>query len=661
MKIGKLKSRKRGAMIRSRVLILIAMCVVLSSFTSTSVRASNLEQNSGVHKEKILARRVSQQRSKKRGVQQDIDLLQMRLDAHNKMITDQSKRITDIAVTAKRYSLVTIILLFIIGISSWFVSGRKAEMSAKKWMDEHAVDLRKEIESLREALHHQSGKMQRDVDSATEETMHIIQESIAAGKKPDISDDARRVLQTESEYLKMVPENQYRAQDWAKLAFAAYAENKPSHSIEYFKSAVGAGDAGKSEQAEWLLSIASILDATKHHEEAIAIFDEVVRRFSEEKSLGEQVAKALVKKGVRLGQLQRSEEAIAVYNEVIGRFGSSDEIALQEQVAKTQFNKGVRLGQLQRHEEAIEVYNEVISRFGSSKDAVLQEQVEKALFNKGTILGELHRNEEAVAVYDELINRFGSSKETALQEKTAMALVNKGTTLGQLHRNEESIAVYDEVIKRFGSSKEAALQKQVAKALSNKEARTGQLQESQETNPVSDKEIKRSVSSNERGIQEQIEKALFNKGGKLEQTQRSEEAVPVSDEAINRFDSSMDAVLQEQAATALNSKGSRLLIKAKQNWDNETEREKLLRNALVCFDESLRRKNDYSISLGNKGYVLFLMNRTDDAKEALRTALQTGRENLRNAELENAALSTVPEDTAFRELMARLCDELNIH
>ena len=67
----------------------------------------------------------------------------------------------------------------------------------------------------------------------------------------------------------------------------------------------------------------------------IAVYEEVVRRFGEagEPALREQVAKALVNKGVRLGALNRSQEAIAVYEEVVWRFGEAGEPALRATVA----------------------------------------------------------------------------------------------------------------------------------------------------------------------------------------------------------------------------------------------------------------------------------------------------------------------------------------
>ncbi len=57
----------------------------------------------------------------------------------------------------------------------------------------------------------------------------------------------------------------------------------------------------------------------------MAAYDEVVRRIGEapEAPLREQVANALVNKGVRLRALDRREEAVAVYDEVVRRIGEA--------------------------------------------------------------------------------------------------------------------------------------------------------------------------------------------------------------------------------------------------------------------------------------------------------------------------------------------------
>ena len=57
---------------------------------------------------------------------------------------------------------------------------------------------------------------------------------------------------------------------------------------------------------------------------------------------------AQVNKGVRFGQLNRGEDAIAVYDEVVKRFGEATEPALREQVAKALTNRKALEGNLNK-------------------------------------------------------------------------------------------------------------------------------------------------------------------------------------------------------------------------------------------------------------------------------------------------------------------------
>lgn len=62
-------------------------------------------------------------------------------------------------------------------------------------------------------------------------------------------------------------------------------------------------------------------------------------------ALKEQVAKALLNKGVSLGALDRGVEAIAVYDDLVGRFGASDAAPLRDLVAKTRERRAASLGE----------------------------------------------------------------------------------------------------------------------------------------------------------------------------------------------------------------------------------------------------------------------------------------------------------------------------
>jgi len=215
---------------------------------------------------------------------------------------------------------------------------------------------------------------------------------------------------------------------------------------------------------------AYILANQKRDAEAIRRIHYVIQRFWESDLLRHQkiLAKAMYFRGLIFYASNEPEKEIKAYDELIKQFKDNNELAIQEYVAKALMNKGITLGQLDgRSEDAIKAYDELINQFKDNDELVIQEQVAKALLNKGVRLGQLDGSEDEILVYDELINQFKDSNELVIQEQVAKALVNKGVTLGQLERPEE-IKVYDEVIERFKGRGELALEVEVARALYNK-------------------------------------------------------------------------------------------------------------------------------------------------------------------------------------------------
>lgn len=134
-------------------------------------------------------------------------------------------------------------------------------------------------------------------------------------------------------------------------------------------------------------------------------------------------------KGTRLAALDRNDEAMAAYNEVIRRFGEATELSLREQAAKALINLGNTFGILTRGNEAINSFDEVVRRFGEAPELSLRELVAKALRYKGLALGTLNRRDEAIDVYDEVVRRFAGSTELLLREQVANALNSLGFQL----------------------------------------------------------------------------------------------------------------------------------------------------------------------------------------------------------------------------------------
>ena len=64
------------------------------------------------------------------------------------------------------------------------------------------------------------------------------------------------------------------------------------------------------------------------------------------------------------------QDAVAAWDEVIRRFGESEASADREQVSLALVNKGKALGRLGRAEEALAVLDDVVRRFGVNKGKV---------------------------------------------------------------------------------------------------------------------------------------------------------------------------------------------------------------------------------------------------------------------------------------------------
>ena len=80
---------------------------------------------------------------------------------------------------------------------------------------------------------------------------------------------------------------------------------------------------------------------------------------------------------------RRPGEAVAAYDQVLAWFGDAPELALREQVATALVNKGVRLGARSRSEDELAAYDQVLALFADAPELALREQVATALLRRG--------------------------------------------------------------------------------------------------------------------------------------------------------------------------------------------------------------------------------------------------------------------------------------
>ncbi len=314
-------------------------------------------------------------------------------------------------------------------------------------------------------------------------------------------------------------------------------------------------------------------------QDAVAAWDEVVRRFGKSDALAdlEQVSMALVNKGKALGNLGRAEEASAVWDDVVRRFGADDGEGHPLAVATALASKGVLLGNLDRHTEALTAWNEVVRRFGTSRVPALEMLVVNAMIGTTVALNALNRPQEALDACDEVLERVGNSDSSGVHGVVAVSMVARGHALIALNRVNEAIDTWGAVVQRFGTSDSLRIVEQVASALVNIGTalfKSGRLEEAL---TALDGVAESYKASDAPFFREVVARCFANRGNVLAALKRETEALSSWEEAIRGFEAvgSPDAAepycnaLMNRAAALHNAGRSE---EALQQWGDMVER-----------------------------------------------------------------------------------------
>jgi len=171
----------------------------------------------------------------------------------------------------------------------------------------------------------------------------------------------------------------------------------------------------------------------------------------------ERVAMAMVNKGLALAGGNAQKEAVAVFDEVIKRFGKDREPFFRQQVAEAMFNRAYTLDAMGRRDAAIDAYDQVVQRLNKAEEPELQEMLAMALLNKGYTLGELQRGREEQQAYSDLVKRFSATKDPDIQMLVAQAMYNKGLSLQGQNHGKAAAKAFQTVIDRFELSRNREL------------------------------------------------------------------------------------------------------------------------------------------------------------------------------------------------------------
>ena len=485
--------------------------------------------------------------------QKDIEAQGKRLDALDKRIDDQVSRVSDIGNAVDRFSVVTGWIAILItgvlalgGLLGYLSVTKKAreeaevvsETTSKKWFDDNHQKLSERIRDLENAVAQALEKIAHsvaDVEMHRQSAINTIQNGISSGtdSNPKLSPEDEEGLRASVKQLKDKPEANYSFDDWNTRAFAAYQAQQSEDAALFWKYAAEVPNAGAANTAQ-----------------------------------------ALFNRAVALSDLKRDEEAIALYDQLIAAYANDKAPTLRAWVARTILNKAVTLGQMGENDEAIALYDQLIAAYADDKTQAFREQVAKAMGNKAVRLGQMGKNDEEIALYDQLIAAYADDKATALCEPVARAMLNKAITIGKMGRNDEEIALYDQLIAAYA-------------------------------------------------------------------------------------DDTAPAII-EIVANAVNGAGFTRLMTAKQGWSNRDQALDALKRAEADLQTCLARRPHWGMALGNLAYVRWLLLHPAESETVFRAALKStddGGEQLYKATLDDIALHTIPEDTAFKAMVERLWQE----
>ena len=310
--------------------------------------------------------------------------------------------------------------------------------------------------------------------------------------------------------------------------------------------------------AQTLYHQAFALTDKGHAPEALAVWDELVRRFGDSDSQPEleYVAIALINKGVALGTMKRHNDALSAWQEVVNRFESSDGEVFHGAVARALVNRASMLGTLNFPEDAMAICNSALDRFTATDSPAVLAEVAAALYWKGMAFAQLNRPVEAFATWDEIVQRFGPSDEPAIHRQVASALLAKGELLSESNRLEDALDASDELVQRFASSDVTPVRDAVATALHNKGATLFELNRLEEALEAFDDVIQRFGSDDIPAVQDVVSKTLLSKGTLLAHMNRATEALGTWDQVVQRFETSDHPMLLNATQIALFNKAA---------------------------------------------------------------------------------------------------------
>jgi hypothetical protein len=384
-------------------------------------------------------------------LQKDIQSLSLRLDAQDKRLDAQNSHIDQsLSILGSLLSYLGIVLA-LAGLAGYVSVQSKAKKEAQKeakattneWFERSSADVQVRLNNLQSKLDllesqaetNFSSHMQQLIDkqALADLAMNNIQQSIVEAQSffKSIPEVEAQALSEAAQATKNKPESQYTYIDWNYRAFDALRKGDKESAVQYWRASASSIPVAPDVKSQALYNAGATLALLNRHDDAISMFDEVVKSFwdSSNPFLERQVAQALNGKIVSLGMQKRYAEALASIDIFLKRFEQSQQDELQVQIRTALYHKGVTYQEMSRIDECLETFDEIVERFESSEYQQGKEWAVAAQTSKGLTLLKVGRDEEANVILDDVISRCADDQSDAIRNQVGKAMNSKGYSL----------------------------------------------------------------------------------------------------------------------------------------------------------------------------------------------------------------------------------------
>jgi tetratricopeptide (TPR) repeat protein len=198
-------------------------------------------------------------------------------------------------------------------------------------------------------------------------------------------------------------------------------------------------------------------------------------------ALHQELAPVLYLRGLTMAEAGNHDDAIAVFDELITQFGEDPSADIRAIVAQGMFRKAIILSKRNRTPEASEAFRRLADRYGTETHRVMRELVALAFFNRAVILQRLDPAQalacatEAVSRYEDLHREDAEAFRDALararnlldeiQAAPATAIFDEAVRLRREGRRSDALAAIDRLVNLPRDELSTAAREVVARAL----------------------------------------------------------------------------------------------------------------------------------------------------------------------------------------------------